>query len=138
MSSASLENLSRIAREKGKPFKILIVDDEPWVRDVFKDFCDLTDAFEVDLADSGAKAVEMIADQQYDLVTMDLIMPEMSGLDALEKIKELAPRTPVVVVTGNATEKLVNKAGVLGACQVMYKPVMLDDFIEALNSNMAH
>ena len=136
MSSASLENLSRIAREKGKPFKILIVDDEPWVRDVFRDFCDLTDAFEVDLAESGAKAVEMIADQQYDLVTMDLIMPEMSGLDALEKIKELAPRTPVVVVTGNATEKLVNRAGVLGACQVMYKPVMLDDFIEALNSNM--
>ncbi|UCC43399.1 MAG: response regulator [Candidatus Zixiibacteriota bacterium] len=136
MTDNDLENLSRKAREKGQPFKILIVDDEPWVRDVFRDFCELTDAFEVDMASSGTEAVGLVSKTTYDLVTMDLVMPEMSGLDALDRIKELSPRTPIVVITGNATEKLVNQAGVLGACKVVYKPIKLDEFIGALNATL--
>lgn len=136
MPSTHLEKLSRVAREKGKPFKILIVDDEPWVREVFQDFCRLTDVFEVDMASSGEEAVNMVSDTSYDLITLDLIMPEMSGLDALTKIKELSPRVPIMVITGNATDSLINKAGVLGACRVMYKPIMLDDFINGLTSTL--
>jgi len=129
MTTASLEKLSQVAGERGQPFRILIVDDEPWVREVFRDFCELTDVFEVDLASSGAEAVDKVDQGGYDLITMDLIMPEMSGLDALTEIKRLAPQVPIMVITGNATDKLVRQAGVLGACRVMYKPILLDDFI---------
>jgi len=136
MKSANLEKLNRIAREKGQPFRILIVDDEPWIREVFQDFCELTDSFEVDMASSGDEAVDKMKTENYDLVTMDLIMPEMSGLETLVKIKDMAPRIPIMVITGNATEKLINQAGVLGACQVMHKPVMLDDFIAGLTETL--
>lgn len=134
MSTSKLEELSRHAQLRGRPFNILIVDDEPWVREVFRDFCNLTDAFKVEMAAGGIEAVDMARNGDYDLITLDLIMPEMSGLDALSEIKRAAPRVPVMIITGNATDKLVNRAGVLGACKVMYKPIQLDDFINELTS----
>jgi len=136
MALADLERLTRMAEKRGKPFRVLIVDDEKWVQHVFRDFCQLTDAFEVELAETGSDAVEKALSSQFDLITLDLIMPEMSGLEVLSAIKEATPHVPVMVITGNATEKLVNEAGVLGACRVMYKPVMLENFISELTSTL--
>ncbi len=134
MTSVSLEEITQQAKERGEPYRILIVDDEQWVREVFRDFCGVTEAFKVDMASDGAEAIKMAADGDYDLVTMDLIMPETSGLDALVEIKRASPKVPVMVITGNATDRLVNQAGVLGACKVMYKPIRLEDFIAELTS----
>ncbi len=139
MSEMSHEKLARIdnlAKERGTPFKILIVDDEEWVREVFRDFCALTDAFDIDLAGSGTEAIEKASREKYDLITIDLIMPEVSGLEALRAIKETSPKARVMVVTGNATEKLINEAGLLGACSVLYKPVVLDHFIQELTTTL--
>jgi len=134
MISPGLEQLSQQAQKQGKPFKILIVDDEQWIREVFQDFCGVTDAFDVDLAVDGAEAIRKAGDNSYDLITLDLIMPEISGLDALSEIKRRTPQVPIMIITGNATQKLVDKAGVIGACKVMYKPVSLDNFISELSS----
>ena len=136
MPAKYLEKLTKLREKKGGPFKVLIVDDEQWVREVFRDFCTMTDIFEVDLADSGAEAIEKARTGIYDLITMDLIMPEMSGLDAMSQIKQASPKVPIMVITGNATDKLVNEAGVLGACRVMYKPVMLEDFISEVTETL--
>lgn len=130
------EKLRTIAEGRGKPFRILIVDDEPWVQEVFKDFCEITDAFDVKMAGNGTKALEMIRDNNFDLVTLDLIMPEMSGMEVLSKIKNLTPNLPVIIITGNATDKLINEAGVMGACQVIYKPVLLEEFVTKLTSTL--
>lgn len=134
--NAELEKLAKAAAGRGKPYRILIVDDERWVRDVFKDFCDLTQAFEIELAGSGSEAIEKIEAGSYDLVTMDLIMPEMSGVDALAEIKARAPRTPVMVITGNATDRMVTQAGVQGACRVMYKPILLEEFVAEVSRSL--
>ena len=115
---------------------MLIVDDEQWVREVFRDFCRLTEAFDVELAETGVEAIRKVKANRYDLITLDLIMPEMSGVEALSAIKALAPGTPVVVITGNATEKLVREAGIQGACRVMYKPVMLEEFVTEITSTL--
>lgn len=136
MFQLALERLSEMARQRGRPFRVLIIDDEKWVREVFHDFCRITDAFEVELADSGADALEKVKCNSYDLITLDLIMPEMSGLEVLTAVKGVLPQVPVVVVTGNATDKLVRKAGMLGACRVMYKPVMLEHFISELATTL--
>lgn len=133
----SLEQLTDQARKRGQPYRILIVDDEQWVREVFRDFCALTDAFDVELAADGLEAVDMVKNSTYDLVTLDLIMPEMSGLEALAEIKRASPRLPIMIITGNATDKLVDQAGVMGACRVMYKPIQLDDFIAELSSALS-
>jgi CheY-like chemotaxis protein len=134
MTNTSLADLTELARKRGQPFRILIVDDEQWIRDVFRDFCSLSGAFEVEVAVDGTEAVAKVKQNTYDLVTLDLIMPEMSGLEALVEIKKASPRVPIMVITGNATDKLVQQAGVLGACRVMYKPIQLGDFLTEVSS----
>ena len=134
MQNLDLQSLADQAKKQGRPFKILIVDDEQWIREVFHDFCSVTDAFEIDTASDGAEAITKTTSNRYDLITLDLIMPEMSGLDALSEIKRTAPQVPIMIITGNATEKLVKTAGVMGACRVLYKPVTLEAFITELSS----
>jgi CheY-like chemotaxis protein len=136
MPLKGIDKLLKKIEQRGEPFRVLIVDDEKWVREVFRDFCNLTEVFDVDLARSGEEALEKVKAKQYDVITMDLIMPEMSGLEALHAIKEVSPRVPIMVITGNATEKLINEAGVMGACRVMYKPVQLEDFISELTATL--
>jgi DNA-binding NtrC family response regulator len=136
MPQLQIQELTEQARNQGRPFKVLIVDDEKWVCEVFRDFCNLTDVLEVEMAANGVEAVEKAKATTYDLITLDLIMPELSGLEVLTSIKEIAPNVPVMVITGNATEKLVNEAGVLGACKVLYKPVLLETFLAGITSTL--
>jgi DNA-binding NtrC family response regulator len=134
MPHAQITKLAQASSDRGKPFSVLIVDDEQWVRDVFRDFCETANVFDIELAESGEEAIDKIRTKEYDLVTLDIIMPEMSGLETLTRMKRIAPRVPVVVITGNATDKLINEAGVLGACRVMYKPVRLEMFLSEISS----
>lgn len=137
MPLASIERLNSLANQRGNPFRVLIVDDEKWVQDVFRDFFDLTEAFEVDIADTGEEAIRKVSANRYDLITLDLIMPEISGLEVLETIKRVTPQVPVMVITGNATEKIINQAGMLGACSVLFKPLMLENFISELMTTLS-
>lgn len=82
------------------------------------------------MAENGADAVEKVKNSEYDLVTMDLIMPEMAGVEAVAKIREMKPHMPVIIITGNATERLINQAGLKGAASLLLKPVRLDDFVD--------
>jgi len=136
MITSGIKKLDHMARERGKPFRVLIVDDEKWVGEVFKDFCEVSDAFKVDLVADGVIAIEKAQASTYDLITLDLIMPEISGLEVLTAIKESSPAVPIMIITGNATEKLVNEAGDLGACKVLYKPVQMDIFITELTATL--
>ncbi len=125
-----IKKIEEMAHKRGRAFKVLIVDDEPRVRDIFKEFCEISNSVTVDLAENGAVALEKVKNSDYDLVTMDLIMPEMSGIDAVAKIKELKPHLPVIVITGNATDRLVKQAGIEGASSLLYKPVIMENFFD--------
>ncbi len=133
----SISKLNQMAQERGEPFKVLIIDDEQWVREIFRDFCGITEAVDVELANGGVEAIEKASSNSYDIITLDLIMPEMSGLDVLSEIKRVSPKVPVWVITGNATDRLIHEAGILGASRVMYKPVVLDEFLAELASVFA-
>lgn len=127
--NSHIKKLAEAAKQHGRPFRVLVVDDEQWIREIFSDFCKLTKAFEVDMAGDGTDALKKLEKSQYDLVTLDLIMPEMSGLDVLSAIRAISATVPIMIITGNSTEKLVNKAGVLGASKILFKPVTLDSFL---------
>lgn len=124
-----IKQLNEAVEKHGKPFRVLVVDDEQWIREIFSDFCKLTKAFEVDMASDGTDALKKLESTEYDLVTLDLIMPEMSGLEVLTSIRKISATVPIMVITGNSTDKLVNTAGVLGASRVLFKPVTLDNFL---------
>jgi len=119
-------------RRNGIPFHILIVDDEENVRNVFRDFCMTSPLFKVVTASGGQEAIELTDRNDFDIVTMDLIMPEVSGLEAIETIKKQKPHLPMVIITGNATDKLIHQAGRLGGCRVMHKPVGVEQFLREL------
>jgi DNA-binding NtrC family response regulator len=73
-------------------------------------------------APSGDRAVEMLDERRFDVVLLDLAMPGMHGLDALERIREIAPDTGVIVVSGEATLANAMRAGQRGAFDFIEKP----------------
>jgi len=78
---------------------ILVVDDELLIRDLLYDF--FTDqGWEISLAESGEKALEILRSKKVDLVLTDLKMPVMDGLTLTSEVKQNYPEIPVVIMTG--------------------------------------
>jgi DNA-binding NtrC family response regulator len=121
-----------LSRRQGRPLKVLIVDDEEHIRNVLRDFCLSSPLFSVTTAAGGEEAIKVVEKDDFDLVTIDLVMPEVSGIDAIEIIRRQKPHLPVVIVTGNATERLIAEAGRFGGCRVLRKPVGIEQFLDEL------
>lgn len=81
---------------------ILIVDDEELIRSVIKDYI-LEENYTCDEADNGASAIEMVERRNYDLIIMDIMMPEMDGYQAIKEIKEIK-NIPVIMLSARTEE----------------------------------
>ncbi|MCJ8010622.1 chemotaxis response regulator protein-glutamate methylesterase [Paenibacillus sp. KQZ6P-2] len=82
------------------PYKVVVVDDSAFMRKIFSDLIEKDPAFQViDTAENGREAVEKITRLQPDVVTMDVEMPEMNGLEALKRIMAEHP-LPVIMLSG--------------------------------------
>lgn len=105
-------------------FNVLIVDDSPFMRRVFSDFVDSDSAFKVlATASNGIEAVDLTLKLRPDIITMDLEMPQMNGLEALKRIMAIHP-VPVIMlsaVTDNGTRDTI-KALQYGAFDFIRKP----------------
>lgn len=83
-----------------KPFRVLVVDDSAFMRKIFSDFIERDPSFQVvGTADNGLDAVRKVKELNPDVITLDVEMPEMNGLDALKLIMESGPR-PVIMLSG--------------------------------------
>ena len=104
--------------------RILVVDDIADVRESLQDLLQIgvQDA-EVDAAEDGVRALELLAERPYALVITDLRMPKASGMRLLREVKERQLGCAVVVVTGNGTVKEAVEAMRLGAYDFLTKPV---------------
>ncbi|MEW5948202.1 MAG: response regulator [Thermodesulfobacteriota bacterium] len=94
--------------------RILIVDDEETVRTVLLQAFEFF-GYEIDTVENGMEAVKRIASEAYDLIITDYRMPEMDGLELIQRIKMLNPSIPVLVVTSDGPECELLKSGAL-AC----------------------
>ena len=105
-------------------FKVLIVDDSPFMRRVFSDVVDADPAFKVlATASNGLKPLTLALKLKPDIITMDLEMPQMNGLEALQRIMEILP-IPIIMlsaVTDNGTRDTI-KALQYGALDFIRKP----------------
>lgn len=112
--------------------RILIVDDAVFMRNTLKMMLERNEFEVVGQAEDGQEAVTEYIRLQPDIVTMDITMPKMSGLDALIKIKEANPAAKVVMITAMGNETMVKEAILSGAVNFIVKPFQEDKVVEVL------
>lgn len=86
--------------------RILLVDDHSIVRQGLKNLIDLEDTLNVTgEAASGIEALKLVRNNQYDIVVLDISMPDKNGVDTLHDLKHIAPNLPVLILSGYAEEQ---------------------------------
>ena len=113
------------------PAKILIVDDDPVLRMV---------AGEI-LRQDGDVALHRMAEERFDLVVVDMLMPNKEGIETIREIKERWPATRLVAISGGGkglkTEYLLSVAKTFGADAVYEKPLRASGFLDIVNEALA-
>ena len=113
--------------------EVLIVDDAAFMRMMLKDILTKNDFEVVGEAENGKVAVASYQKLQPDIVTMDITMPEMNGIDAVKAIKTLDASARVVMVSAMGQQPMVIEAIQAGAVDFIVKPFQPDRVVEALN-----
>jgi len=117
--------------------KILLVDDAIVVRIMLKEILTPLGYEVVAEAKNGKEAAEMYAEFKPDIVTMDIIMPIVDGLEGLEAIMKLNPKAKVVMLTAVGQERAIQKAAELGAKGFIMKPYNDKEVVEAIEKALA-
>ena len=112
--------------------KILIVDDAAFMRMMIKDIL-TKNGYEIAAeAENGMKAIEKYQETNPDLVLMDITMPEMDGIQALKKIKEVDAGAKVIMCSAMGQQAMVIEAIQSGAKDFIVKPFQADRVLEAV------
>ncbi|RJP76602.1 MAG: sigma-54-dependent Fis family transcriptional regulator [Candidatus Zixiibacteriota bacterium] len=104
---------------------VLVVDDEAAARELIADFLEGRD-YDVILADTGTKALELFDRRSPELSILDLNLPGVSGMELLNQFKTRDPGHPVIIVSADAALETAVKAMKLGACEYLCKPANLE------------
>lgn len=111
---------------------IMICDDAAFMRMMIKDILTKNGYNVAAEAENGAKAVEKYTEVKPDLVLMDITMPELDGLQALKKIKELDPGATVIMCSAMGQQAMVIESIQSGAKDFIVKPFQADRVLEAV------
>ena len=112
--------------------RIMVVDDS---RVVYAEMKKMLEDSEIEIASfcrSGEDAVEQYGEIQPELVTMDIVMPGMDGLEACQALLEKWPDARVFMVSSMAYEDMINTAASIGAKGFLFKPFTKDSLLEGL------
>ncbi len=115
------------------PITVLLVDDHQVVRQGVYAYLDaLPDFTVVGEAESGETAVRIALEQVPDVVLMDLVMPGMDGVEATRKVKDVSPRTQIVVLTSFHQDEHIFPALKAGAISYILKDIKMAELAEAI------
>jgi len=112
--------------------KVLVVDDDKDITSLIYDYLDQK-GFNVSTAARGGIALELFKKDIYNIVIIDLYMPDMSGTEVLKEIKRIKPDTEILMITGFGTIKDAVECIKLGAADFITKPIMLDHLHMTIN-----
>lgn len=114
---------------------ILIVDDEKSIRRTLRDILEL-EKYKVDEAADGLECIVKLKQNSYDVIILDIKMPKMDGMEALERINVLSNDTPVVMISGHGTIDTAVEAVKKGAFDFISKPPDLNRLLITLRNAM--
>ncbi|MGQ9855545.1 MAG: chemotaxis protein CheY [Fervidobacterium sp.] len=112
--------------------RVLVVDDAAFMRMMLKDILTKAGHEVVGEAANGLEAVEKYKELKPDVVTMDITMPEMNGIDAIKEIKKVDPNATVIVCSAMGQQAMVIEAIQAGAKDFIVKPFQAARVIEAV------
>lgn len=115
-----------------KKKSILIVDDDIAHRTMLRILLEWE--YEISEADCGSVAIEKVQKTRYDLVLMDVRMPEIGGIEALDKIKALSPEIPILMMTAYSSNETASKALEKGAYGYLTKPFDFENLRQTIES----
>ncbi len=116
---------------------VLVVDDNEDLVETFsmilkrRGFC-------VDTAANGVLAVDKFRMHHFDVILMDIVMPEMNGVEAFRKIREMSPGATVILMTAYSEDELIKAALSEGAHRVVHKPISIEKMIQMIKEAAMH
>jgi DNA-binding NtrC family response regulator len=118
--------------------KILMVDDDPAVTNYLMVFLMQTGLFETTVVNDSREVSGLLGPESFDIVLLDMDMPNVNGMDILNEMRGKGLDIPVVVLTGVSDVDLAVRAMKLGAFDYLIKPVDDDNLLGVLNNAMEH
>jgi len=112
-------------------WSILIVDDEFAVRESLKMI--LKPYYAIHIAANGEEAIGIIGKRKFDLITLDVNMPGLSGIETLREIRKIDGEVPVILITGYGTQKNEREALLDGARGFISKPFNTSEIISVID-----
>ncbi|MDD4859122.1 MAG: response regulator [Dehalococcoidales bacterium] len=151
MTAYSVEDLVKEALEEGayavvyKPFDIdrivslieqmrqdrtliLVVDDQFGDRETLKGILE-DKGYRVATAGDGTAAIKMVQEKHFDIIFLDIKLPDISGVETFEQVKKIDPRAAVIMMTGYSEEDLIKRAISGGAYTCIYKPFDMEKVV---------
>jgi DNA-binding NtrC family response regulator len=114
---------------------ILIVDDEPIVRESIRDW--LKDAgYQVCTAESGEEALKLMESQDFSILVLDVRLPGKTGIQILKEIKALKPHVKSIVITAYPSVELAVEVMKLGAVDYLIKPIAPDELEKLIRETL--
>jgi len=111
--------------------KVLIADDEKEFIETLAQRLEMRD-LSVTAVYSGEGAIDMAGKIDFDVIILDVAMPEITGIDALQEIKKFKPLTPIIMLTGEATVQNAIQGMKLGAFDFLVKPADTELLVEKI------
>ena len=111
--------------------RVLLVDDEEELVSALRERLELRN-IDAEYALNGAQAISLVKDRKFDVAIIDVMMPEMNGLEVLAKMKQFCPALKVILLTGRGDEKESRESRRIGASDYIIKPVNIDTLIEKM------
>lgn len=117
--------------------RVLVADDEEVMRDVLSTLLS-SESYQVELAENGAQALSMVQENDYGVVLLDQMMPELDGLQVLQELAKVDKAPAVIMLTAFATIDKAVRATKLGAFDFITKPFKNDELLLAVKNAMEH
>jgi two-component system chemotaxis response regulator CheY len=121
----------------GNKKKVLVVDDSGFLRTVLKKILERHDYEVIGMAENGHEAITKYKEMKPDLVTLDIIMPQMNGLETLKLLKIVDPNACVVVVSSMSSKESVTDCMKAGAKNYILKPFVEGKVIEVIQKALS-
>lgn len=115
--------------------KVLIAEDSSVIQNLTKKILQFQN-FEISSAKNGQKVLEMIKNEPYDILLLDINMPVMDGMECARQIRSLDNKDkagiPIVAITGNAKNYTEEQFKAVGINEILYKPLDFDNLVEVV------